>query len=315
MKLDEFKKLFKAKRILALALAAAMTVTSLPSTALAAEMETEIETVAETETQTDEATEEAVSSEADDTEETGEDSVSNDSEDSSEVFSEESTEDVSKESTEDASEELTEDTSKEPTETTTPESTEIATTEPTETESVEYTETVPVESTVEKETQEQTTELEMDSADDKLTFHLEVDKLKSEDTTAIYDYNSTPFTEGDTLNENIWSRLYLSYGSLEGDIYFEDAWDSIQLQWKQKGASGYTNMAEGTVPQDAGEYQLELKIPDTTEYKGSTATVDFVIKKATVKAEMTVGTVKAGSKKTDVKIVNASVEGSDGKGF
>ncbi len=318
MKLDEFKKLFKAKRILALALAAAMTVTSLPSTALAAEMETEIETVAETETQTDEATEEAeeaVSSEADDTEETGEDSVSNDSEDSSEVFSEESTEDVSKESTEDASEELTEDTSKEPTETTTPESTEIATTEPTETESVEYTETVPVESTVEKETQEQTTELEMDSADDKLTFHLGVDKLKSEDTTAIYDYNSTPFTEGDTLNENIWSRLYLSYGSLEGDIYFEDAWDSIQLQWKQKGASGYTNMAEGTVPQDAGEYQLELKIPDTTQYNGSTATVDFVIKKATVKAEMTVGTVKAGSKKTDVKIVDASVEGSDGRGF
>lgn len=318
MKLDEFKKLFKAKRILALALAAAMTVTSLPSTALAAEMETEIETVAETETQTDEATEEAeeaVSSEADDTEETGEDSVSNDSEDSSEVFSEESTEDVSKESTEDASEELTEDTSKEPTETTTPESTEIATTEPTETESVEYTETVPVESTVEKETQEQTTELEMDSADDKLTFHLGVDKLKSEDTTAIYDYNSTPFTKGDTLNENIWSRLYLSYGSLEGDIYFEDAWDSIQLQWKQKGASGYTNMAEGTVPQDAGEYQLELKIPDTTQYNGSTATVDFVIKKATVKAEMTVGTVKAGSKKTDVKIVDASVEGSDGRGF
>lgn len=315
MKLDEFKKLFKAKRILALALAAAMTVTSLPSTALAAEMETEIETVAETETQTDEATEEAVSSEADDTEETGEDSVSNDSEDSSEVFSEESTEDVSKESTEDASEELTEDTSKEPTETTTPESTEIATTEPTETESVEYTETVPVESTVEKETQEQTTELEMDSADDKLTFHLGVDKLKSEDTTAIYDYNSTPFTEGDTLNENIWSRLYLSYGSLEGDIYFEKAWDSIQPQWKQKGASGYTNMAEGTVPQDAGEYQLELKIPDTTEYKGSTATVDFVIKKATVKAEMTVGTVKAGSKKTDVKIVDASVEGSDGRMF
>lgn len=310
MKLDEFKKLFKAKRILALALAAAMTVTSLPSTALAAEMETEIETVAETETQTDEATEEAeeaVSSEADDTEETGEDSVSNDSEDSSEVLSEEATQGISEEPTEDVSEELTE--------TTTPESTEIATTEPTETESVEYTETVPVESTVEKETQEQTTELEMDSADDKLTFHLGVDKLKSEDTTAIYDYNSTPFTEGDTLNENIWSRLYLSYGSLEGDIYFEDAWDSIQLQWKQKGASGYTNMAEGTVPQDAGEYQLELKIPDTTQYNGSTATVDFVIKKATVKAEMTVGTVKAGSKKTDVKIVDASVEGSDGRMF
>lgn len=310
MKLDEFKKLFKAKRILALALAAAMTVTSLPSTALAAEMETEIETVAETETQTDEATEEAeeaVSSEADDTEETGEDSVSNDSEDSSEVLSEEATQGISEEPTEDVSEELTE--------TTTPESTEIATTEPTETESVEYTETVPVESTVEKETQEQTTELEMDSADDKLTFHLGVDKLKSEDTTAIYDYNSTPFTEGDTLNENIWSRLYLSYGSLEGDIYFEDAWDSIQLQWKQKGASGYTNMAEGTVPQDAGEYQLELKIPDTTQYNGSTATVDFIIKKATVKAEMTVGTVKAGSKKTDVKIVDASVEGSDGRMF
>lgn len=310
MKLDEFKKLFKAKRILALALAAAMTVTSLPSTALAAEMETEIETVAETETQTDEATEEAeeaVSSEADDTEETGEDSVSNDSEDSSEVLSEEATQGISEEPTEDVSEELTE--------TTTPESTEMATTEPTETESVEYTETVPVESTVEKETQEQTTELEMDSADDKLTFHLGVDKLKSEDTTAIYDYNGTPFTEGDTLNENIWSRLYLSYGSLEGDIYFEDAWDSIQLQWKQKGASGYTNMAEGTVPQDAGEYQLELKIPDTTQYNGSTATVDFVIKKATVKAEMTVGTVKAGSKKTDVKIVDASVEGSDGRMF
>ncbi|GFI23328.1 hypothetical protein IMSAGC011_02116 [Lachnospiraceae bacterium] len=233
--------------------------------------------------------------------------MSNDSEDSSEVLSEEATQGISEEPTEDVSEELTE--------TTTPESTEMATTEPTETESVEYTETVPVESTVEKETQEQTTELEMDSADDKLTFHLGVDKLKSEDTTAIYDYNGTPFTEGDTLNENIWSRLYLSYGSLEGDIYFEDAWDSIQLQWKQKGASGYTNMAEGTVPQDAGEYQLELKIPDTTQYNGSTATVDFVIKKATVKAEMTVGTVKAGSKKTDVKIVDASVEGSDGRMF
>lgn len=314
MKLDEFKKLFKAKRILALALAAAMTVTSLPSTALAAEMETEIETVAETETQTDEATKEAASSEADDTEETGEESVSNDSEESLEVASEEPTEDASKESTEDVSEELTEDTSKESTDTT-PESTEIVTEEPTETESVEHTETVPVESTVDKETEEQTTDLEMDSADAKLTFHLKVDKLKSEDTTAIYDYNITPFTEGDTLNENIWSRLYLEYGSLEGDIYFENAWNSIQPQWKQKGANGYTNMAEGAVPQDAGEYQLELTIPNTTKYDGSTATVEFVIKKATVKAEMEVEPVNAGSKKTDVKIVDASAEGSDGQWF
>lgn len=296
MKLDEFKKLFKAKRILALALAAAMTVTSLPSTALAAEMETEIETIAGTETQTDE---EGTSQEAEDTKETGAESVSNDSEESLEVVSEEPAEDASKESTEDASKESAEDASEELTENT----------------SNEQTETTPPESTVEKETAEQTTELEMNSANNKLTFQLGVDKLKSEDTTAIYDYNSTPFTEGDTLNENIWSRLYLSYGSLEGDIYFEDAWDSIQLQWKQKGASGYTNMAEGTVPQDAGEYQLELKIPDTTQYNGSTATVDFVIKKATVKAEMTVGTVKAGSKKTDVKIVDASVEGSDGRMF
>lgn len=296
MKLDEFKKLFKAKRILALALAAAMTVTSLPSTALAAEMETEIETIAGTETQTDE---EGTSQEAEDTKETEAESVSNVSEESLEVVSEEPAEDASKESTEDVSKESTEDASEELTENT----------------SKEQTETTPPESTVEKETAEQTTELEMNSANDKLTFQLEVDKLKDEDKTAIYDYNSTPFTEGDTLNENIWSRLYLSYGSLEGDIYFEDAWDSIQLQWKQKGASGYTNMAEGTVPQDAGEYQLELKIPDTTQYNGSTATVDFVIKKATVKAEMTVGTVKAGSKKTDVKIVDASVEGSDGRGF
>lgn len=303
MKLDEFKKLFKAKRILALALAAAMTVTSLPSTALAAEAETEVETVAETEA----STEEAAPSEADDAEETGEDSVSNDSEESAEVISEEPTEATS--------EETTETTTVESTETVSEELTETTTVEPTETESVEHTETVPVESTVEKETEEQTTELEMDSADDKLTFRLGVDKLKSEDTTAIYDYNRTPFTEGDTLNENIWSRLYLSYGSLEGDYYFKDAWNSIQLQWKQKGANGYTNMAEGAVPQDAGEYQLELMIPNTTNYNGSTATVDFVIKKATVKAEMVVGAVSAGSKRADVKIVDAYIEGSDGRTF
>ena len=303
MKLDEFKKLFKAKRILALALAAAMTVTSLPSTALAAEAETEIETVAETEA----PTEEAAPSEADDAEETGEDSVSNDSEESAEVISEEPTET--------ASEETTETTTVDPTETVSEEPTETTTVDLTETESVEHTETVPVESTVEKETEEQTTDLGMDSADDKLTFHLKVDKLKSEDTTAVYDYNQTPFTDGDTLSENIWNRLYLEYGSLEGDLYFEDAWNSIQPQWKQKGASGYTNMAEGTVPQDAGEYQLELTIPNTTYYNGSTATVDFVIKKATVKAEMVVGAVSAGSKKTDVKVVDAYVEGSDGRMF
>lgn len=303
MKLDEFKKLFKAKRILALALAAAMTVTSLPSTALAAEAETEVETVAETEA----PTEEAAPSEADDAEETGEDSVSNDSEESAEVISEEPTET--------ASEETTETTTVDPTETVSEEPTETTTVDLTETESVEHTETVPVESTVEKETEEQTTDLGMDSADDKLTFHLKVDKLKSEDTTAVYDYNQTPFTDGDTLSENIWNRLYLEYGSLEGDLYFEDAWNSIQPQWKQKGASGYTNMAEGTVPQDAGEYQLELTIPNTTYYNGSTATVDFVIKKATVKAEMVVGAVSAGSKKTDVKVVDAYVEGSDGRMF
>jgi len=303
MKLDEFKKLFKAKRILALALAAAMTVTSLPSTALAAEAETEIETVAETEA----PTEEAAPSEADDAEETGEDSVSNDSEESAEVISEEPTETASEETTETTTVDPTEAVSEEPTETTT--------VDLTETESVEHTETVPVESTVEKETEEQTTDLGMDSADDKLTFHLKVDKLKSEDTTAVYDYNQTPFTDGDTLSENIWNRLYLEYGSLEGDLYFEDAWNSIQPQWKQKGASGYTNMAEGTVPQDAGEYQLELTIPNTTYYNGSTATVDFVIKKATVKAEMVVGAVSAGSKKTDVKVVDAYVEGSDGRMF
>ncbi len=306
MKLDEFKKLFKAKRILALALAAAMTVTSLPSTALAAEAETEIEAVAETELQTDAATEESAPSEVEDTEETGEESVSNDSEESSEVLAEEPTKTASEESTETTAE-STETTSEEPTETTT--------VEPTETASEELTQTVPTESIAEKETEEQTTDLELDSADDKLTYHLGTDKLKSEDKTAIYDYNRTPFTEGDTLNENIWNRLYLSYGSLEGDIYFENAWDSIQIQWKQKGTNGYTNMAEGTVPQDAGEYQLELKIPDTSEYNGDTATIDFLIKKATVKAEMVVGAVNAGSKKTDVKIVDANVEGSDGRMF
>ena len=306
MKLDEFKKLFKAKRILALALAAAMTVTSLPSTALAAEAETEIEAVAETELQTDAATEESAPSEVEDTEETGEESVSNDSEESSEVLAEEPTKTASEESTETTAE-STETTSEEPTETTT--------VEPTETASEELTQTVPTESIAEKETEEQTTDLELDSADDKLTYHLGTDKLKSEDKTAIYDYNRTPFTEGDTLNENIWNRLYLSYGSLEGDIYFENAWDSIQIQWKQKGTNGYTNMAEGTVPQDAGEYQLELKIPDTSEYNGDTASIDFLIKKATVKAEMVVGAVNAGSKKTDVKIVDANVEGSDGRMF
>lgn len=308
--MEEFKKLFQAKRILALILAAAMIVTMLPETAFAASMD-----AVETESVTEET--ESVEIESKVEMETPEASTVEEEKTVANEVSEPETSEMETPKTEG-----TETETKTETDGTTATQAEEVTSQE-EVISTETVEDISTETVVDisTETVEETstgTDETVVTAEEAKDVYILNDNLSAEQKTAVYSRNDNPFTdENGKVKESILSAITLRKEGKKRawklNDYTNELVGTVTYQWKQKGTdNNYANMAENAVPKDAGAYQLLITLPaKENTYDKVELTVDFTITKAPVTITFQAASVTPGSTKADVKLDYVSAEASD----
>ena len=308
--MSELKKLFRAKRILAMILAIAMTVTSIPATANAASLEPQAETGQTAgddsavdnadgeesnvpsgesdepgaEENSDAANDAAVgdNANAEDDANAGNDS---DAEDGNDAANETGTEDGS--DVEDNSDEGNPPVS--------------------EDEGAEGTETT-------------------EQADAEKEYEFTFDDDLADYTTAEYHLGEALFaTETEAsdgvdaamvVNQNILARITLTND--EGDSYNlrydsdADIVKALTYSWKQGGKE----LDKGKSPRENGSYELVIKLAAKAgEYKAAETVIDFQITKAMVDIDYRMSNVDPGNLVSDVALDYATATASDGKYF
>lgn len=308
------KKLWRVRRILAMALAVAIMVTSLPVTALAAPGE--IQTGQETEEVSDQKSDESsVSTEETPAEPETDEEAGTPNENDGETDTETEEPSGKEEGTESVPPSETEDG----TETVTPDESEKDGEEDVENPDAE----APAEDDVDEEESEKLpTDVMADpeqKADPKYEFDVEEYSFSNVEK---YNQGMTKFaTESEvdgkktmTVNWNILYAIYLKSKNESLNLYYDSEDEivkTVTYAWLKEDG---TPLGEGIAPKDAGSYKLSVKLPAKAGVcQEAETTLDFTIEKADVEVSFANGVnVKPGTLKKDVKKPDAYVSASDG---
>ncbi len=326
--MSEFRKLFRARRILAMTLAIAMAVTSIPATANAAPLQPQVE--AEQAADETPAADEADGGQSSDDQnapsdgsevQDGDSSTSQGSGEDSGAGDQSGAED----STDAADDANTGDDNTGAEDNTGADDSTDAGSDPESGDTTDGTDVSGTEGDAEAGTDsalggEETT----DPAETEKEYAFVFSDDFAEYTSAQYRQGEALFAietdaadgaeAGMTVNTAILERITLENTKDENDTYNlgyaseADIVKALTYSWK--------GLEKGKSPRESGAYQLEIKLPAKTgEYTAAETTIDFQITKAEVNIEYGVSDVNPGDLVSDVALNYAAVSATDGKYF
>ncbi len=326
--MSEFRKLFRARRILAMILAIAMAVTSIPATANAAPLQPQVEaeqaadeTPAADETDggqsSDDQNAPSDGSEVQDgdsstSQGSGEDSGAGDqsgAEDSTDAADDANTGDGNTGADANTGADDSTDAGNDPESGETNDGTDVSGTE--------GDAEAGTDSALEGEETTDPAETEKEYAfvfSDDFAEYTSAQYRQGEALFAIETDAADGAEAGMTVNTAILERITLENTKDENDTYNlsyaseADIVKALTYSWK--------GLEKGKSPRESGAYQLEIKLPAKTgEYTAAETTIDFQITKAEVNIEYGVSDVNPGDLVSDVALNYAAVSATDGKYF
>lgn len=154
--------------------------------------------------------------------------------------------------------------------------------------------------------------------DDDLTEYTSAQYRQGEALFATETEASDGVEAGMTVNASILGAIRLQNVEDKEDSYnLRDASEAdivkaLTYAWKQDGKE----LDKGKSPRESGAYQLAIKLEAKAgAYKAAETTIDFRIEKANVNIEYDVSNVDPGDLVSDVALSYATAEGTDGKYF